>query len=163
MIDHWVDLPQLRADGRRVLRWIVRQVVVMCCDPIERAKAVEFLLPVFQVLEDVIRPLPLVSVYLYRQADQPSSLRTTSGTPMRDVDGVEWGDVTRDRGELHAIGLSVEALGRGPDYTQFLFLHELTHVFGGGEHNTEFHQRLDRLIARFNQCTGGCVSNDYCS
>lgn len=162
MTDHWADLPQLRADGRRVLRWIRRQGVVVRCDSAEQRRAKEFLLPVFQVLEDVIRPLSLCAVYIYRQADQPLSLRTTSGASMRDVDGIVWVDATPDRGSLHAIGLSVEALGRGPEYTRFLLLHELTHIFSGGKHNTEFHQRLDRLIEQFNRRTGGHLVNDYC-
>lgn len=162
MTDHWADLPQLRADGRRVLRWIRRQGVVVRCDSAEQRRAKEFLLPVFQVLEDVIRPLSLCAVYIYRQADQPLSLRTTSGTLMQDVDGIVWVDATPDRGRLHAIGVSCEAIDKGAAYAQMVFLHELTHIFGGGEHNTEFHQRLDRLIARFNQCTGGRVVNDYC-
>ncbi len=162
MTDHWVDLHQLRADGQRVLCWIRQQGVIMCRDPVERVKAAEFLLPVFQALEDVIRPMPLVALYLYRQTDQPPSLRTTSGAPMQDVDGIAWVDATPDRGSLHAIGVSCEAIDKGAAYAQMVFLHELTHIFGGGEHNTEFHQRLDRLIARFNQCTGGRVVNDYC-
>ena len=162
MIDHWADLLQLRADGRRILRWIVRQGVVMCCEPTEQERARDILLPAFRALEDVIRPVPLVALYLYRQADQPPSLRTTSGAPMQDVDGIEWKDVTGDRGELHAIGLSCEALGREPECTQFLFIHELTHIFGGGEHSPAFHRQLDRLIKQFNQHTGGHLANDYC-
>ena len=162
MTDHWADLSQFRADGRRVLRWIQRQGVVMCGDPTKRERARDILLPVFRALEDVIRPVPLAALYLYRQSDQPPRLRTTSGTPMQDIDGVEWKDVTRDRGELHVIGLSCEALERGPGYTQLLFLHELTHVFGGGEHSPEFHRQLDHLIEQFNRRTGGHVVNDYC-
>ncbi len=162
MTDQWANPEQLRADGRRVLRWIRQQGVVICCDPAEQKRARNILLPVFRALEDVIRSVPLTAVYIYRQEDQPPSLRTTSGTPMQDIDGVEWKDVTRDRGELHAIGLSCEALERGPGYTQFLFLHELTHVFGGEAHSPEFHRRLDHLIEQFNRRTGGHVANDYC-
>lgn len=161
MTDHWVDLHQLRADGQRVLHWIRQQGVVMCCEPTEQERARDILLPAFRALEDVIRPLPLVSVYLYRQTDQPSSLRTTSGTPMRNVDGIEWVDCTPDRGNLHVIGLSCEALGRGSEYTQFLFLHELAHIDGGGEHSPAFHQQLDRMIELFNQRTGSRIVNDY--
>ena len=51
MIDRWEDLPQLRADGRRVLCWIGMQGVVMCCDPTERKRAKAYLLPVFRALE----------------------------------------------------------------------------------------------------------------
>ena len=163
MIDRWAYLEQLHANGRRVLRWIGRQGVIMCCDPSEQERARDILLPVFRALEDVIRPVPLVALYLYRQADQPLSLRTTDGVPMRDVDGIEWKDVTRDRGELHAIGLSAEAMKEGPSYLQFLFLHELAHVFSSGEHSPGFHQQLDRLIEQFNRSTGGHIVNDYCT
>ena len=161
MADHWADLPKLRTDGARALRRIRRQGVIMCCDPAELIRVKKCILPVFWALEEVIRTAPLVALYLYRQVDQPPGLRTTGGTPMRSVDGIAWKDVTRDRGELHAIGLSCEALDRGPEYTQFLFLHELTHVLGNGEHSPEFHQQLDRLIEQFNRRTGGHVVNDY--
>ena len=162
MTDHWADLSQFRADGRRVLRWIARQGVVMCNDPAERERAKRSLLPVFLALEDVIRPLPLVAAYVYRQKDQPPGLLTTDGTPMRSVDGIAWVDVTMDRGELHAIGLSCEALERGPEYFRFLLLHELCHVIFGGKHSRTFHQQLDRMIERFNQETGSRITNDYC-
>lgn len=155
-------MDQLRVDGCQVLRWIRRQGVIMCYDTTKRERVKEYLLPVFMALEDVIRPVPLVALYLYRQADQPPGLRTTGGVPMRDVDGIEWKDVTRNRGELHAIGLSCEALEQGPEYTQFLFLHELTHVLGNGEHSPEFHRELDRLIEQFNRRTGGHIINNYC-
>lgn len=161
MADYWVDLPQLHTDGARILRWIRTQGVIMCCDPAERVRVKMYLLPVFWALEEVIRPVPLVALYLYRQADQPPSLQTTGRTPMRSVDGIAWKDVTKDRGELYAIGLSCEALEQGPEYTQFLFLHELTHVLGNGDHSPEFHRQLDRLIEQFNRRTGGHIVNDY--
>lgn len=56
MIDHWADLTQLRADGRRVLRWIVRQGVVMCCEPTEQERTRDILLPAFRALEAFCRP-----------------------------------------------------------------------------------------------------------
>lgn len=77
MADYWVDLSQLRTDGARILRWIRRQGVIMCCDPAERVRVKRYLLPMFWALEEVIRPVPLVALYLYRQTDQPPSLRTT--------------------------------------------------------------------------------------
>ena len=161
MIDRWENMEQLRADGLRILRWIKRQGVVMCCDTTEQERAKEFLLPIFRVLEDTIRAVPLCAVYLYRQSDQPPTLRTTSGTPMQGVDGIEWVDVTPDRGRLHAIGLSAEALSRGQEYSQMLFLHEFTHIFCGREHGPEFHACLDGFIARFNTTTGADIINDY--
>ena len=161
MIDRWANLEQLRADGRRILRWIKRQGIVMCCDSIERERAKEFLLPVFRVLEDTIRAVPLCAVYLYRQSDQPPTLRTTSGTLMQDVDGIEWVDVTPDRGNLHAIGLSVEALDRGEEYARMVFLHEFVHIFCGREHGPEFHACLDGFIARLNVVIRDNIVNDY--
>lgn len=116
----------------------------------------------FLALEDVIRPLPLAAAYLFWQADQPPGLLTTAGMPMRNVDGIAWVDVTMDRGELHAIGLSCELLGRGPEHFQLVFLHELAHVLGGGEHSQTFHKQLDRLITQFNQHTGMNFVSDRC-
>ena len=162
MIDRWANREQLRADGRRILRWIKRQGVVMYYDSIEQERAKEFLLPVFRVLEDTIRDVPLCAVYLYRQADQPSTLRTTSGILMQDVDGLVWLDVTSDRGNLHAIGLSVEALNRGEEYFQMLFIHELCHaLYGFPAHGREFHKKLDALIKRCNDATCVHIANDY--
>lgn len=129
MTDYWANLEQSRADGRRVLHWIRRQGVVMCCDPAKQRQAKEFLLPVFQVAEDVIQPMPLVALYLYRQADQLLSLWTTSGTLMQDVDGIAWVDATTDQGSLHAIGVSCEAIDKGAAYAQMVFLHELDPYF----------------------------------
>ena len=153
MADYWVDLPQLRTDGARILRWVRTQGVIMCCDPAGRVRVKMYLLPVFWALEKVIRLAPLVALYLYRHADQPPNLRTTDGTPMRNIDWIVWKDVTRDRGELYAIGLSCEALEQGPESTQFLFLHELIHALGNGVHSPDFHQQLDRLIEQFKRRT----------
>lgn len=160
--DRWADLPQLRKNGQRVLRWIQRSGVVVCWDPVPRKTVAQYLLPVFQALREAIHPLPLVCIYLYRQAEQPPGLQTGSGTPMRDVDGIQWTDATLDRGKLFAIGISVEALERGQEYIQFLFMHEMAHIFSGGEHTEEFHQCLDGLIEQVNKYTGGYIVNDYC-
>ena len=81
---------------------------------------------------------------------------------MQDVDGVEWVDATPDRGFLHAIGVSCEAIDKGAAYAQMVFLHELTHIFGGGAHSPEFHRELDHMIEIFNQRTGSSIVNDYC-
>lgn len=64
-------------------------------------------------------------------------------------------------GTLYAVGISLEAIERGKEYTELLFLHELAHIFGGGEHSTEFHRELDRMIERFNKETGSRIVNDY--
>lgn len=158
----WADLPQLRKDSQRVLRWIQGTGVVVCWDLALRKTVAQYLLPVFQTLRETIQPLSLVCIYLYQQADQPPNLRTDGGALMKDVDGIQWVDVTPDRGKLYAVGLSVEALDKGKDYVQFLFLHELTHILSGGEHSEEFHQCLDGLIERFNRHTGSRIVNDYC-
>lgn len=161
MIDQWADLEQLRDDGQRILHWIRRQGVVMCCEPAERKRAKEILLPVFQALSNAIRALPLCAVYLYRQSDQPSGLRLPDGTPMQYVDGIDWLDATPDRGHLHAIGLSCETLNEGAEYAQLIFLHELSHIIYGKEHSVGFHRHLDMFIAQVNQATGTSIVNDY--
>lgn len=158
----WADLPQLRKDGQRVLHWIQETGIVVCWDPALRKTVAQYLLPIFQALRETIQPLSLVCIYLYRQADQPPNMRTDDGIFIRYVDGIQWVDVTPDRGKLYAIGLSAEALDKGKDYVQFLFLHELAHILSGGKHSKEFHRCLDGLIERFNKYTGSHIVNDYC-
>lgn len=133
----------------------------MCRDTAERERAKEILLPVVRTLENLIRAIPLCVVYLYRQSDQPSALKADGEMHMQDIDGIEWVDVTPDRGNLHAIGLSVEALDKGRECFQMLFCHELAHIFCGVEHGLEFHAVLDHLITQCNSDTGATIVNDY--
>lgn len=97
----------------------------------------------------------LSAIYLYRQDEQATER-------LRKSDAIIWKDVTLDGlGTLYAVGVSVGAIERGEEYTQFLFLHELAHIDGDGEHTPEFHRQLDRMIELFNQRTGSRIVNDY--
>lgn len=136
----------------RVLRWVKSQGAVFCVDPAELDLLKSYLSEmafVFPLLQ-----WGLCAVYLYRQEDQPVELKR--------CDAICWDDVTTDGiGTLHAIGISTAALDRGPEYTQFVFLHELTHATHGGEHTAEFHAALDELIIEYNRATGATLANDY--
>lgn len=90
-------------------------------------------------------------IYLYRQREQVNSA----------FDGVLWKDVTLNgNGVLYAIGLSVEAIGRGEMYLQRLFIHELTHIIVPcmpGTHSTEFHVTYQKLLHKYDGATGSCL------
>lgn len=151
-------LPDRRAvleyRGLRVLRWIERQGAVFYPGKLERETAKRYLRDVPVVFPELVGELS--AIYLYRQDEQATER-------LRKSDAIIWKDVTLDGfGTLYAVGISLEAIERGEEYTQFLFLHELAHVISGGEHTPEFHRQLDRLIDQFNRRTGGHLSNDYC-
>lgn len=140
--------------GLRVLKWAERKGAVFYPGKLERETAKRYLRDMPVVFPELVGELS--AIYLYRQSEQATER-------LRKSDAIIWKDVTLDGfGVLYAVGLSVGAVERGEEYTQFLFLHELAHVHVSGDHDPEFHRVLDRLIARFNQCTGGRVVNDYC-
>lgn len=140
--------------GLRVLRWIERQGAVFYPGKLERETAKRYLQDMPVVFPELVGELS--AVYLYRQSEQATER-------LRKCDGIIWRDVTLDGfGTLYAIGISLEAIERGKEYTQFVFLHELAHVHVGGDHSTEFHRELDRMIEQFNRRTVGHLSNDYC-
>lgn len=146
------ELQELIYRRDRVLRWIQSQGAVFYYDPDKHERLKSYLskmpwvFPLFQ--------LGVYALYVYRQEDQPVELK--------NCDAICWDDVTTDGiGTLHAIGISTTALDRGPEYTQFVFLHELTHVTHGGEHTAEFHAALDELIDLYNRETGAVLANDY--
>ena len=89
------------------------------------------------------------AIYLYRQSEQINSA----------VDGVLWKDVTTNAGVLYAVGLSVEAIGRGETYLQRLFIHELTHIADQCRpgHSAEFRVTFQKLLHRYDTITGSCL------
>lgn len=135
--------------GVRVLRWIESQGVVFYYGKPEREKAKEYLRVMPAVLPELVRMLS--AVYLYRQSEQADG----------SMDGILWRDVTRDGdGILYAVGLSVEAVERGKEYTQFLFIHELAHILAPGEHEQPFKQITAALLARFNSITESALEDE---
>ena len=140
--------------GLRVLRWIERQGAVFYPGKLERETAKRYLRDMPVVFPELVGELS--AIYLYRQDEQATER-------LRKSDGILWRDVTLDGfGTLYAIGISLEAIERGKEYTELLFLHELAHVHVSGAHSAEFHKQLDHLIEQFNRRTGGHVANDYC-
>lgn len=138
--------------GQQILRWIGRQGAVFYYGKPERETAKSYLRGMSKVFPEEIAKLN--AIYLYRMADQPDSLNK--------YDGICWVDVTLNgRGTLYAIGISLEALAEGPEYTQFLFIHELTHIVvpcAHGEHSAEFHVACQRLLKKYDEQTGSCLS-----
>lgn len=68
--------------------------------------------------------------------------------------------MTTNAGTLYAVGLSVEAVGRGEMYLQRLFIHELTHIIvpcKPGMHSTEFYKEHKKLLRRYDTLTGSCL------
>ena len=107
------------------------------------------------VLIDLAREQGLKLLYTFSAAEQDES--------RKDRDGECWKNCTLDGRETwYSIGISTEALDRGRDYTVFVFLHELCHLFtGGGNHTAAFHSFLDYLLSEYNSANGAEIENDY--
>lgn len=121
-------------EGRRTLRWIQRQGVVFYLGKPERAAAKRYLRGMSMVFPKLVGQLR--AVYLYRQSEQDNSA----------YDGVLWKNVTMDGlGTLYAVGLSVEAIGRGEMYIQRLFIHELTHIIVPCEPGTRISRDISKV------------------
>lgn len=152
-------LPHLR---ERALRWIQSQGAVICYDPERRQQAASYLRDMPQIFPELIEHR-VVAVYIFDRLEQPPHLQ--------NCDAIHWLDVIIDRkgilnalkigNRLNVIGISIEALGAGQDYSILAFLHELTHAIHGGEHDRAFHNILDGLLARYNAATGSKITNDY--
>lgn len=136
----------------RILNWIKSQGVVFCTDPTERERFTQYIAPVVSVFPECLDFV--TAFYVYRQSEQTE--------PLSENDGICWKDVTLHDGDLYAIGISTEALDRGQEYTAFCFLHELCHIYEYDTgHGINFHNRLNAMITRYNECTGSTISNDF--
>lgn len=139
----------------KTLEWLDSLGIVRCGDPRQMDKLKTVLVEVFAALPDLLPQLVdrgLDTFYTYRQQEQEGGDRLN--------DGVCWFDHQQDGGVLYAIGVSVEAMEKGADYTVLVILHEVVHILKGGEHNQEFHSTLNGLLQRFNAATGRLVVND---
>lgn len=78
-------------------------------------------------------------------------------------DGETFKNVSVDGKRIwYAIGLSLQALLAGREYTVLIFLHELTHVLlMTGDHTPGFHRYLDYLLHEYNRANGTTIKNDY--
>lgn len=55
----------------------------------------------------------------------------------------------------------IKPSSKGEEYFQTLFLHELVHIRGVGDHSRAFHEDLDSLIDRYIAATNSRIVNDY--
>lgn len=136
-------------NGLQILRWIRRQGIVFYAGKTERETAKNALRDMPKVFPELVGQLS--AIYLYRQSEQIDSA----------VDGTLWKDVTTNAGILYAVGLSVEAIGRGEMYLQRLFVHELTHILVPCKpgHGAEFHVTFQKLLHRYDTITGSCLES----
>lgn len=135
--------------GVRVLQWIESQGVIFHYDRKARETAKAYLRDMPTVFPELVGMLS--AIYLYRQSKQADG----------SMDGILWRDVTKDgSGILYAVGLSVEAVERGKEYTQFLFIHELAHILAPGEHEQPFKQITAALLARFNSIMESALEDE---
>ncbi|MBZ4647587.1 MAG: hypothetical protein JG777_3076 [Clostridia bacterium] len=54
----------------------------------------------------------------------------------------------------YTIGIAIEALERGENYSIAVFLHELAHMITSQGHTKEFYLKLNELIDQYNRETG---------
>lgn len=138
-------------DSEQVMEWAKTQGAVVCNDPKERQRLLDSIVPVAAVFPDLVKQVS--ATYAYRMAEQR---KKAAG-----ADGMSWRDVTGKKGTLYAIGVSVEALDSGPEYSQFVFLHELAHIVTDERHTTAFHDKLNEMIDTYNKATGANIVNDF--
>lgn len=134
----------------RIMHWVETEGGVAYEDPSAKKRLLDYLLPVAQVFPKLVNMVS--AVYVYRMDQQTGSAA--------GPDGISWENHTSDVGILYAIGISLEAMDKGPAYTQFIFLHELTHIITGHEHDPVFHGQLNKLLSIFNEATGANLTND---
>ena len=135
---------------KRMMWWIETEGGVPYEDPETKERLKEYLCPVWSVFPDLVSMVS--AVYVYRMDQQSGSAA--------GPDGISWENHTLDVGILYAVGISLEAMDKGPEYTQFLFLHELTHIITGHNHDHAFHGQLNKLLSIFNKATGSNLFND---
>lgn len=143
----------VRTVEEQAVMWVQREGAVFCTDPTMKMRLAEYVAPVAALFPDLMERV--AGVYPYFQSEQ---LRED----LQENDGIAWKFVSVHSNEVrYVIGISVEALEAGPEYVQFLFLHELAHNMTDKDHSTEYHRLLDSLIKQFNQATGANIVNDY--
>lgn len=136
----------------KAIRETERAGFVLCYDPEPYSTVIADLQDVFRILLEEISSTPLEALFLFDMKDQS-----------RVCDGWSNTTTTPEGEQFSAIGLSLQAIDRGADYLQFLFIHELTHLMLPAEcnHGEDFHSLLDYLLDKFNRATGKHLVNDY--
>lgn len=138
-------------DSEQVMEWAKTQGVVVCNEPKERQRLLDYIVPVAAVFPDLVKQVN--ATYVYRMEEQK---KKAAG-----ADGMLWKDVAGKKGTLYAIGISVEAMDGGPEYAAFVFMHELAHMVTDVSHTSAFHEKLSEMIATYNQTTGTNIVNDF--
>ncbi len=130
-----------------------RKGAVICDDPTEKQRLVQYIAPVAALFPYFVEKL-IGGVYPYRMGEQGTA-------ELRESDGITWEYHDTDTGKVgYMIGVSIDAMNEGEEYTAFLFMHELAHITTGGEHPRAFHDQLDELLLIYNRATGESLAND---
>lgn len=155
MTDRWSDISALRRDHDTALRLLDQQGLVRCMDPHWLAEAKRLFLEIIVALRETVMSSCLSLVYCYDQQKQPPNIAKCDGYSSVS-------EHLRDGRKVASIGVSIQALQQGDAHALLILLHETAHILGSYpvEHGVEFHEQLDKLIAQFNQRTGGRLVND---
>lgn len=130
-----------------------RKGAVICDDPAEKKRLAEYIAPVAALFPYFVGKL-VAGIYPYHMTEQGTA-------ELRGCDGISWEFHSPGTGEVgYMIGVSIEALEAGQDYTAFLFMHELSHITAGPEHSQTFHDQLNELLMVYNGATGANLAND---
>lgn len=80
-----------------------------------------------------------------------------------EIDGITYTHIQPLTGNtIHSLGLSEDALSRGPVYAAWCLIHEIAHALTGDmDHGYIFHTTLDGLYQRYNEARGTSLANDY--
>ena len=158
-VSRWDDPAALRRDHTAALRRVKQQGIIFSDDPQARAAIREAFAKIFLALPDVVRNSSLSLLYPYEMSRQPPEISTCDGFSSVS-------EHFQNGRQVASIGISVEAIRRGPDYTALIALHELAHItldsrFAKGQHGGMFHLWLDYLLLEYNKFHGKNVRNDY--
>lgn len=153
---HWTDRAMLQRDYELALELVRQQGVRICCDPAELELARRTFLHITKTFFPELLCSCLSLVYIYDMDEQPPALSMCDGR-------ASISETFPDGRQVASIGISLQALHAGEDYSILILLHELTHVLSGfpSEHGPEFHAYLDRLVERYNLETRSSIVNDY--
>lgn len=139
--------------AEKTLAYAEQQGAVICNDPAEKQRLANYIAPVAALFPYFVGKL-VAGIYPYHMTEQGTE-------DLRECDGISWEFHSPGTGEVgYMIGISIEAIEAGQDYTAFLFMHELSHITTGPEHSQAFHDQLHELLMVYNGATGANLAND---
>ncbi len=149
-------LKQLKTDKNKALKYVCEQGIKMCYDENLREIAKQITLKICKVFIVEILNSTLSLIYLYDQNEQIPEFTKADGC-------ANISERQENGKRVSAIGISIQALMQGSEYTTLIFLHEFAHILYKVEveHGEEYHKHLDKLIERYNNATGSQIKNDY--